>query len=179
MPTELINLASTEQLTSSTALRLTFSQGSYPFFTDAQYKNQIDRIYEGLIEQRWTPISARPSASDGKPAVIDLRLYKNISAADFIDVMNDLAGFYVRVSRIEKMSAAAAAQSGSKAGADARDKVKAAQEAEDHENSLAGKIGDAVGLAKNVVIGLAVIAVIVLLVMYTPEIKAAAKRIRK
>lgn len=170
---KLVNVATTERLSTGTVLRVTVGK-AYGALNDSYYAAQLGVLYGAIPAQKHGfPISPNPSGvRDGKPAVIDVRLTSPIVLADFAAIISSLGAFYIHLQQIERLTDAKARTAGGRDGAIEREVTKEKQAVENADHSISGQISKALGVAKHIVIGAAVVAAVVALLVYGPQLSA-------
>jgi hypothetical protein len=176
---QLIGTSSTELLKHNDVLRLTFSK-SYSWLNDDFFSGKTKEIWSQIdLTGKLYTISPNPAIIDGKPAVIDVRISKDSRVNEISNSLSTIAGYYVTLSKLEKLKPEQAKVAASNVGAEQRETAKDQQAKADADNSLTGQIGKALNLAKKTVIIGLVIVVVVAVIVYAPQLKAVARRVKR
>lgn len=181
MAVDLVNVASTERLARGTVLRVTVSQYS-KILANRDFWVKVSTFWAELAGTKFMyPISPNPAMRAATPvAVIDVRVSRDkIVTADVVNALEHLAGFYLRISRIERLEAKKATEAGGTTGAREREETKV-QQAEREAwkfpdlSKLAGALGTTVSLIKWALVALVVVGIAVAMI-YARRVVATVK----
>lgn len=167
-----VNVLPSSWLERGDTLRVTFAQEHSYLARDASFASDIAAVWSKLFNVGGLayPIT-RPAATRGETiAVIDMRLTARTTVAELVNVMENISGFYVEVTRVEKLTATQAKAAPTNAGAQERENVRAETEKERDEGSIFGQVSRALGATVTAVKWAAVVAVVLLIVIYGGDI---------
>jgi hypothetical protein len=179
MVTELVNLASTERLDKGTVLRVTLSR-AYALLNPSWFGKKVNEFYANLAPSKIVyPISPNPAVADATVAVVSVRVAeKLVPAAEVLNVFNTHAGFYLSVTRVEKLAPEKAKTEAGNLGAVEREKVKQQQQqAESWDkklglDKLAATFGTTVTVVKYTALAVVILGVLVLVLFVRNQVRS-------
>jgi len=184
MAAKLVNLAATERVLKGTVLRVTVTQYAR-ILLNSEFARLVTTFYEQLAGTRLLfPISPNPLLKDISVAVIDVRVVaENRVAVELVQALETLAGFYLTITRVERLTAPKAEKAAGNAGAVERETERAEQDQRDDWTRRLGldKLGEALGVTVGVLkwtLAAIVVVGLVLLVMNARSAAAAIKTVK-
>lgn len=162
------NVAPGAPLNRGDVVRIGFAQETSYLARDVSFVTDFGSIWGKLfnIGDMAYPISKNSVARGQTTAVVDLRMTRPVSAAELVNALDNVSGFFVQVASLERLNASQAARAPTSTGAQQRESVRAENIKQEEDESIFHKIAKATGTALNVTKWVSVVLVVAVIILF-------------
>lgn len=163
---EFVNVASSETVKAGDVLRVTFTE-AYSIQLDSGFKAQFDSVYNNIasVGSGLRQITPNSAVAGNSVAVVDCRVTIAKPVSEFVDYLNGLNSWFVRVAKVERLTPTAATQAASTQGAQEREQATQEQQQKQDESNPVTRFIDTLGSAAKIALAV-VVGALVLWLLY-------------
>lgn len=180
------NVSPGVMLSRGDVVRLAFAQEHSYVARDASFSVDFGGLYDKLygleipgFGKAVMPITRNATTRGMTTAVCDLRVILPVTAAAIVKAADDVSGFYVQVTSIEKLGAGDAARAAGNAGALQREAVRNLEEQEQDRASWWNQIASATGFTLSAMKWIAIALVVMYLISQAGTIKTVIGAVKR